>query len=75
MVPSTQVIEAGESAIQGYLQLHSKFEASLIYMRLCVRAFVCACVRVCVMGAKGEWRRGTEGQSFRHSIRQMRWTS
>lgn len=61
MVPSIQVIEAGESEIRGYLQLHSKFEANLIYMRLCVHA--CACV--CAMGEKGG---GEEEQKARFTI-------
>jgi hypothetical protein len=32
--PSIQEVKAGKLAVQGYLQLHSKFRASLGYMRL-----------------------------------------
>jgi hypothetical protein len=28
---------AGESEIQGYLQLHAEFEASLVYIRACLK--------------------------------------
>lgn len=33
---SSQEVEAGGSGIEGYLQLHSKFETSLVYMRPCL---------------------------------------
>lgn len=34
---SPQEVEAGGSGIQGYLQQHSKFETSLVYMRPCLK--------------------------------------
>jgi hypothetical protein len=35
--PSIQEMERGESEIQGQLLLHSKFEASLGYMKPCLK--------------------------------------
>lgn len=34
--PSTLELEVGESRVQGYPWLHSEWEASLDYMRLCL---------------------------------------
>ena len=35
--PRTLEVEAGDPRVQGYPQLHSKFETSLGYMRYCLK--------------------------------------